>query len=878
MPKTDTSQYKPRLREFLDRKGIEYKERTRRWRCPNPSHADEDPSCTLYNDGDSKANLTCHVCGVTWDIFDVAGLLEGLTEFPDQLKAVQQTLGDTSVKPKPKKNKTKRQPPPPPVALTREKANEVFNAVSLVNSVKKFKWLDGDVRFVKVWPYLNADGLIELFDVRFENEHNKKAVITFYWDGKVMRSAGAPVLLYNRHLIAADTDSPVLIVEGAKAADAAAVIPGFIPITWNGGGKKCKQVDWSVLKERKVYIYPDDDRKKYPDDHRYRPGEYKPDEEQPGIATALDIKKKLPQAKIVKPLEAAREIKPDGADIVEVLEVPEMTPEAVAQHILNGPEITTAPPSPIDTPRETPDNEVFPFRILGVADDGKAYFLDRHERMTSMALGSITQNKLLTLASLTWWAGEYAKHSKGGMMTKDDWVAAVDSVIQIAGSIDFDSDRIRGRGAWRERDGRICYHDGLNTIGQPAPERLYLRITHKSIGIGSPPPDLNALSAILDITGRLSFETRADMIRLLSWATLAPFAGALPWRPAGLLTGRSGVGKSEIVNLIIKPLTMPHLFSGGESTEAGIRQHIGIDAAAIVVDEADTDTEKKKRRRDDVLSLMRQSTSDEAPKVAKGTIDGKGMRFTLRSMFLFAAISPEVESIADDNRLFRVNLEGKGHTPEQWYRLKTELSNAVTPELCASIRSLTWTKLPDIFALAERMSPVIQQITGKSSRFATSESLLFAAYQTIWKQQALTEDNLYEFFEQIYNWQPVEEQRDETEELLDRLLDEVIREGMNNYTLRQVLQKEVKGIGEPEVWAAISGRYGLRVTPDGELAMAKGHHAIMKIIDRGRGYQRIFWRHPLMKQKNKSHAIAGTVRSCVIFDAKILGEGGKEPF
>lgn len=748
----------------------------------------------------------------------------------------------------------------------------------LITVVKKYKMLDGDIRFVKVWVYQNAEGLIDLFEVRYENEHNKKAVISYYWDGKDLRMKSVPILLYNRHLLAADPDSPVLITEGAKAADAATVIPGFIPVAWNGGGKKCKQADWSLLKDRRVYIYPDDDQKCYPEDHP-KAGEIKPPHEQPGIATALDIKKKLPHAKIAHPIESARVIKADGADIVEVMQVVGMTPEAVADHILNGPEITPpAPPAsknPIDTPRDAPEPDKFPFRILGVADDGKAYFLDRHERMASMALGSITQNKLLTLAPLPWWKKELAD---GGKMGKDEWVEATDMVIQIAGSIDFDSDRIRGRGSWRERDGRICYHDGLNTIGQPAPERLYLRLTRKDIGIGSPHPDLNALSAILDITNQLSFETRADMIRCLAWATLAPFAGALPWRSAGLLTGRSGVGKSEIVNLIIKPLTVPHVFSGGESTEAGIRQHIGIDAAAIVVDEADTDTDKKKRRRDDVLSLMRQSTSDEAPKVAKGTIDGKGMRFTLRSMFLFAAISPEVESIADDNRLFRINLEGKGHTPKEWYALKTKLSEAITPELCASVRSLTWDRLPDIFALAERLSPAIQKITGKSSRFSISESLMFAAYHTVWKQHELTDDQIYEFFEQIYDWQPVEEQRDETEELLDRLLDQVVREGMSNYTLRQVLQNELSGLGQSELWSGISGRHGLRITPQNDLAIAKGHHEIMKIISRGKGYQRTFHRHPLLKEKNKSHAIAGTVRSCVVIDGRVLTEGGKEPF
>jgi hypothetical protein len=842
--------------------------------CPNPAHDNTNtPAASIAPHGET---VTCHsVCGETWDIFELAGILDGLSDFPDKLKAVQDTLGDATVKPADAKPKRKRTPPPPPVAVTKEKANEVFNYVSLVEAVKKFKWLDGDVRFVGVWPYYNAEGLIELFDVRFENEHNKKAVISFYWDGKVMRSSGAPVLLYNRHLLAADTDSPVLIVEGAKAAEAAASVPGFIPITWNGGGKKCKQVDWTPLKGRTVYIYPDDDQKVYGEKHD-NAGELLPSHEQPGIATAFDIKKKLPDAKIISPVPQARDIKADGADIVEALEV--MEAEALAEYIKLAEEITppkseTPPSSPIDTPRETPDAEFFPFRILGVADDGKGYFLDRHERLTSMSLGSITQNKLLTLASLTYWQAEYGT-VKG--MGRDDWTAAIDAVIQVAGQLDFNPDRIRGRGAWRERDGSVCYHDGLDTIGQPSDERLYLRMTRKDIGLGTPPPDLKALSAILDITGQLSFETRADMIRCMAWSTLAPFAGALPWRPAGLLTGRSESGKSTIVDMIVKPLAEPFIVSGGESTEAGVRQAVNINSMAIVVEEAETDTPKKRQRRDDILSLMRQSTSDETPKAVKGTIDGKGMRFTLRSMFMFVAISPEVESIADDNRLFRVNLEGKGHTPDEWYQLGVKLKDAITPDLCAGLRAMTWARLNDIFDMADTMSPIIQKVTGKSSRYSKAESLLFAAYQIIWKQQSLSEDNLFRFFEQIYEWQPVEEARNEEDELLDKLLDHIIREGKDSYTLRQVLIKcKVDHDGH---WRNIVERYGIRLTSESDLAIAKNHNEIARIIDRGKGYQRMFYRHHALKKETQSVSIAGKVRNCLIIDKQILTEHGEDPF
>ena len=902
MGKTDTEQYKSRLRDFIEIRGISVNDNKKPpvLRCPNPSHADEHPSAVIYHDSNK---VYCPVCGESWDIFEVAGLLDGLSTFPDKLKSVQSTLGMSDIKPagaqkkatvknttgKKATDKKPKKQPPKIVPLERKDAIDLLwpQRESLTESIMKFNQLDGDVRFIKVWPYYDSDGLIDLFDIRYENELGKKAVISYVWNGKYFVMKGVPVLLFNRHLIAQNPDTPILIVEGAKAAEAAEAIPGFVPVTWNGGGKKCKQVDWSPLRDRVVYIYPDDDQKVYGEKHK-RAGELLSPHEQPGMATALDIKKKLPQAKILQPIESARKVKADGADIVEVMQVPLMTPEVVAKYILNGPEFQPpaptpdpAPsPSPIDTPRETPEISTFPFRILGVADDGKAYFLDRHERLSSAALKSLTQNMLMTLAPLPWWQTEYAS---GGKMGKDEWAQATDMVIQLAGSIDFDPDRIRGRGAWRERDGRVCYHDGVNTIGDAGDNRLYLRMTRKDIGLGGHQGEQGAAhateartAAILDVIGELSFDTRADMIRCLAWSTLAPFAGALPWRPAGLLTGRSESGKSTIVDLIIKPLASPMVVSGGESTEAGVRQAVNIDSMAVVVEEAETDTPKKKQRRDDILSLMRQSTSDETPKAVKGTIDGKGMRFTLRSMFLFVAINPEVESIADDNRMFRVNLEGKGHTPEQWQDLSKKLEGLITPELCSGIRALTWSKLQDIFAMSDRMASTIQRVTHKSSRYAKAESLLFAAYQVVWKgmgAEDLSDDNLQEFFEQIYKWQPVEESRKEEEELLDEILDSIIRDGKDSLTIRQVLLR-CKGHDKNDYWSEVIERYGMRLTQDGDLAIAKNYPEIMRMTGRGKGYQMTLKRHRLYL-RDHNISIGGAVRNAVLIKREIIA--GDEP-
>ena len=52
----------------------------------------------------------------------------------------------------------------------------------------------------------------------------------------------------------------------------------FIPVTWNGGEKKVKEVDFSPLKNRTVFCWPDDDVK------HDKEGQLLPQGQQPGTS------------------------------------------------------------------------------------------------------------------------------------------------------------------------------------------------------------------------------------------------------------------------------------------------------------------------------------------------------------------------------------------------------------------------------------------------------------------------------------------------------------------------------------------------------------------------------------------------------------------
>jgi len=67
--------------------------------------------------------------------------------------------------------------------------------------------------------------------------------------------------LYGLDRLAARSDAPVLIVEGEKAADAAAqLLPDYVVTTWQGGSNAVGKAFWSSLKGRDVTIWPDADK------------------------------------------------------------------------------------------------------------------------------------------------------------------------------------------------------------------------------------------------------------------------------------------------------------------------------------------------------------------------------------------------------------------------------------------------------------------------------------------------------------------------------------------------------------------------------------------------------------------------------------------
>lgn len=123
-----------------------------------------------------------------------------------------------------------------------------------------------------VYTYHDADGIAAGYVLRFpvprDDGTTGKETLPYCWAvntqtgefGWRWLSFGIPRMLYGLSALAERPDAKVMLVEGEKAADAAArLFPAFVAVTWPGGCKAVKHADFAPLAGRHVTLWPDAD-------------------------------------------------------------------------------------------------------------------------------------------------------------------------------------------------------------------------------------------------------------------------------------------------------------------------------------------------------------------------------------------------------------------------------------------------------------------------------------------------------------------------------------------------------------------------------------------------------------------------------------------
>lgn len=320
------------------------------------------------------------------------------------------------------------------------------------------------------------------------------------------------------------------------------------------------------------------------------------------------------------------------------------------------------PGAPVD--RLPPDCPVVP---LGVDGDAM-YFVDTVGQMR--AVKQLDKKTLITLFALTpnylqWaWPRWNAKTMTINGLDTDEAAACLAKATAARGLFS-PQDKVRGRGAWRTREGGLLWHAGdrLYTLNQGKFQHANAGSEIDGVFYPRRPPIVepwadqvdDADSPAQELFAKLqtwTFERPTlDPILILGWIGAAFLGGALDWRPSLFLTGGHGVGKSTLQG-IFKTVLDDALLATTDTTQAGIYQRVRQDSLPVSVDELEADEDNRRGKK--VIELARIAASGGM--MLRGGAEHEGVQFEARNTFVFSAINPPPLGPQDRSRMAIINL------------------------------------------------------------------------------------------------------------------------------------------------------------------------------------------------------------------------------
>lgn len=642
-----------------------------------PFHSEKTPSFTV---DPKKQRFTCYGCGEKGDVIDFVEKIDGC----DTVEALKKLSGGKYTPPKstmdaPVDAWTAVFPCP---ELTKEgPGREALTPEQMIHP----KLAAPD----KFWVYRSAASEPLYYILRWDASETlprkEFRPLAYFVNAETGEAKwrwalpSAPRPLYGLDSLAKKPSGTVIITEGEKAADAAALLfPKAASATWHGGRGAVRLFDWSVLKGRRVIMWPDNDYS-----HEDTDGCLLPWEKQPGNDAMLTLNEILePICSVIKWAKSP-EGTPCGWDVADadwtpaeakayikgnLYDVPEMVAANTEQGEKEEPG-TPAPSAAHAAPTDYGDVTDLPCRALGYSTEDYSilyWFLERDTetilRFTSRQLQQ--EHHIKELAPANYWEQYYPARTAARINT-----SGIGEMLRLECKIRgfFDMERIRGRGAWMD-DGRLVIHAGDQLIveGEKIPlpdiDSRFAYQKKKSIGMKlAQPMKTEDSRKVLELFSVFAWERSLDPWLIAGWVALAPLCGALNWRPHLWVTGGAGTGKSWILQKVVRPLLGSfHLAVQSKTTEAAIRQTIDSDGLPVVYDEFEAETEHELLRVQAVLDLARSASSADGGAITKGGKNGKATQFVVRSSFMFASIACTLEQASDRGRVTVLNLRRSG--------------------------------------------------------------------------------------------------------------------------------------------------------------------------------------------------------------------------
>lgn len=307
-----------------------------------------------------------------------------------------------------------------------------------------------------------------------------------------------------------------------------------------------------------------------------------------------------------------------------------------------------------------------PVRPLGY-DGEHFYFVDTMGQVFNSGDGALGVERLQKLFAghEAWLDWAFPAYDKGGKVTgfKSEMVRrAMFAACRERGAWSS-TDMVRGRGAWRDAQGKLILHCGdhmwidgsIEDTGEYG-DHLYVRRPRSMSPWADPvAPEDNPAASVVKILRTWNMDRGdVDAILLLGSIGVAMLGGALDWRPSLFIVGDAGTGKSELTGKfgLLKTILGRMMVSTTNASEAGLYQLVGHDSVPIAIDEMEGDEGQEQAQR--VIKMARDAASGSVR--IRGGQNHKGVEFQAQSTFFFSGINPPPLPPASLTRLAIIQL------------------------------------------------------------------------------------------------------------------------------------------------------------------------------------------------------------------------------
>lgn len=339
-------------------------------------------------------------------------------------------------------------------------------------------------------------------------------------------------------------------------------------------------------------------------------------------------------------------------------------------------------------PPEAPKaEEECPVTVIGHLD-GAFYFLDRVGQLRVLKASQMTRRAdLVSLfgGNILWMKEKFPKTTKVKEKGQDGEETTRDVVVDFKinnvaeylqrecfrAGLYGDHIQIRRPGVWPDPSGMPIVHCGDRVLVGAKLERPGTRIGNQIWAAAAPEPrpekpcgyaEPRALQQ--NIRDLWNFRVPGSDVIVMGMLACAYYGAAIPWRPAGFLTGGAGCGKSSLLEVLKSAI--PLKFATNDASKAGIEQMVDGRAIPMLVDEASDRVDQRAARA--LLDLVLSATGGEGTKGARGGSDGIARKISVAGSIIMASIRPPDMEAQHLGRFTIIEMEaakqGADHTAE----------------------------------------------------------------------------------------------------------------------------------------------------------------------------------------------------------------------